>query len=236
MRRILEATDVWAGYGDITVIRGLTLHLDEGEMVALLGPNGAGKTTFLRVITGLLRPRSGNVTFRGDRIDREPAYRVVRRGIAMMPEGKQLWPSMTASEHLAVAATGARLSDEERDEQVTLVYRLFPLLESRAHSRAVQFSGGEQQMLAIARALMSRPRLLLLDEPSLGLAPMVVSVVFRAIRDIRRQGVSVLLVEQNVRLALKLADRAYLMDQGTIYRHGTAAELASLSTADLASF
>jgi branched-chain amino acid transport system ATP-binding protein len=234
MRALLRASNVRAGYGDIEVLRGIDLVVNEGEIVALLGPNGAGKTTFLRVIAGLLRPNAGTVEFAGSPLDRIAAHLVVRRGIAMVPEGKQLWPQMTVDEHLRVGATSRRLQAAEQKRQRELVFSLFPVLGNRRHSLASTFSGGEQQMLAIARALMSQPRLLLLDEPSLGLAPMVTASVFNAISTIRGEGVSVLLVEQNVRQALHRADRGYMMDRGSIFKEGAASELASVGKADLA--
>jgi branched-chain amino acid transport system ATP-binding protein len=174
------------------------------------------------------------VEFASNPLDRIAAYLVVRRGIAMVPEGKQLWPQMTVDEHLRVGATARRLSAADQKRQLELVFNLFPVLAKRRRSRASTFSGGEQQMLAIARALMSQPRLLLLDEPSLGLAPMVTASVFNAISTIRGEGVSVLLVEQNVRQALRRADRGYMMDRGSIFKEGLASELASVGKADLA--
>jgi branched-chain amino acid transport system ATP-binding protein len=234
MTALLSASGVHAAYADLRVVRDVSVEVDDGQIVALLGPNGAGKTTFLRVVSGLQRPVGGSVSFAGDDITGLPAHQVVKRGMAMVPEGKQLWPTMSVDDHLRIAATGRGLSGEEEREQRRLVFELFPVLEERLSSLANTFSGGQQQMLAIARALMSRPRLLLLDEPSLGLAPMVVATVFKTIARIRDEGVSVLIVEQNVRQALSLADRGYFMDRGSIFKSGTATELSMLATTDLA--
>ncbi len=224
MRNLLESTGIHAGYGDVPVLRGIDLTVGEGEIVALLGLNGAGKTTFLRVVSGLLKPTRGTVLFDGKRIDGQQVHRVVRFGISMVPEGKQLWPQMTVREHLQVVLQAQGISGPEARERFGLVFGLFPLLKIRETSLASTFSGGEQQMLAIARALMSKPRLLLMDEPSLGLAPIVVSEMLGTIKRIQAEGVSVLLVEQSVRQALRLADRFYLMDHGQITKQGRGAE------------
>jgi branched-chain amino acid transport system ATP-binding protein len=216
------------------VLFGIDLQVDEGEIVCLIGPNGAGKTTLLRVVCCLLQPYRGSVELAGEPLSGRPVHELVRRGVAMVPEGKQLWPQMTVRETLAVAGASRGLSKDEFASQREFVERLFPILARRRDDLAHAFSGGEQQMLAIARALMARPRLLLLDEPSLGLAPMVVSQVFDAVAQIRAQGVSVLLVEQSMRQALALSDRAYLLDRGQVRREGRASELAALGQADLA--
>jgi len=202
----------------------VSLRVDEGEMVCLLGANGAGKSTTVRTISGLLRPKSGVITFRGQRLDGRPAHAVLTRGIAQCPEGRRIFPEMTVRENLEMGAyvrggEGARAEDLER------VFHHFPKLKERAGQLGGTLSGGEQQMLAIARALMSGPRLLLLDEPSLGLAPTMVATVFRVIREIRRQGVTVLMVEQNAALALQMADRAYVMESGRIALGGPAKDL-----------
>lgn len=234
MTTLLSATGIHAAYADLRVVRDVTMEVGEGQIVALLGPNGAGKTTFLRVVSGLHRPVAGSVRFAGDDITGIAAHQVVKRGMAMVPEGKQLWPTMSVDDHLRIAAGGRGLSGDVERAQRKLVFELFPVIEERLTSLANTFSGGQQQMLAIARALMSRPRLLLLDEPSLGLAPMVVTTVFETVARIRNEGVSVLIVEQNVRQALRLADRGYFMDRGSIFKSGTAAELDTLGATDLA--
>jgi len=215
---------VSVAYGTVEVLHEVSLRVDEGEMVCLLGANGAGKSTTVRTISGLLRPTAGSITFLGERLDGRPAHAVLTRGIAQCPEGRRIFPEMTVRENLEMGAyvrgaSGARPEDLER------VFHHFPRLEERAGQLGGTLSGGEQQMLAIARALMSGPKLLLLDEPSLGLAPTMVSTVFRVIREIRRQGVTVLMVEQNAALALQMADRAYVMESGRIALGGLAKDL-----------
>jgi branched-chain amino acid transport system ATP-binding protein len=212
------------GYGAVEVLHGVDLRVDEGELVCLLGANGAGKSTAVRTISGLLRPASGTITFRGERLDGRPAHTVLRRGIAQCPEGRRIFPEMTVRENLEMGAyvrgrKGADGTDLER------VFHHFPRLQERAHQPGGTLSGGEQQMLAIGRALMSNPTLLLLDEPSLGLAPAMVAAVFHVIDEIRRQGVTVLIVEQNAALALRMADRGYVMENGRIVLEGRARDL-----------
>ncbi|HUO63423.1 MAG TPA: ABC transporter ATP-binding protein [Terriglobales bacterium] len=221
---MLTLEGVSVAYGAVEVLHDVSLRVDEGEMVCLLGANGAGKSTTVRTISGLLRPKSGVITFRGQRLDGRPAHAVLTRGIAQCPEGRRIFPEMTVRENLEMGAyvrggEGARAEDLER------VFHHFPKLKERAGQLGGTLSGGEQQMLAIARALMSGPRLLLLDEPSLGLAPTMVATVFRVIREIRRQGVTVLMVEQNAALALQMADRAYVMESGRIALGGPAKDL-----------
>jgi len=221
---LLTLEGVSVAYGAVEVLHDVSLRVDEGEMVCLLGANGAGKSTTVRTISGLLRPKSGVITFRGQRLDGRPAHAVLTRGIAQCPEGRRIFPEMTVRENLEMGAyvrggEGARAEDLER------VFHHFPKLKERAGQLGGTLSGGEQQMLAIARALMSGPRLLLLDEPSLGLAPTMVATVFRVIREIRRQGVTVLMVEQNAALALQMADRAYVMESGRIALGGPAKDL-----------
>jgi branched-chain amino acid transport system ATP-binding protein len=215
---------VSVAYGAVEVLHGVSLRVDEGEMVCLLGANGAGKSTTVRTISGLLRPTAGSITFRGERLHGRPAHAVLTRGIAQCPEGRRIFPEMTVRENLEMGAyirggEGARADDLER------AFHHFPRLKEREAQLGGTLSGGEQQMLAIARALMSGPKLLLLDEPSLGLAPTMVATVFRVIREIRRQGVTVLMVEQNASLALQMADRAYVMESGRIALGGRARDL-----------
>jgi branched-chain amino acid transport system ATP-binding protein len=221
---LLALDRVSVGYGPVAVLREVSLRVGEGEMVCLLGANGAGKTTTVRTISGLLRPAAGSITFLGERLDGRPAHAVLKRGIAQCPEGRRIFPEMTVQENLEMGAyvrgrAGAGPGDLER------VFRHFPRLQERAGQLGGTLSGGEQQMLAIARALMSGPRLLLLDEPSLGLAPTMVETVFKVIEEIRRQGVTVLMVEQNAALALRMADRAYVMESGRIALEGAARDL-----------
>ncbi len=221
---MLSLDGVSVAYGAVEVLHGVTLHVDAGELVCLLGANGAGKSTTVRTISGLLRPTTGRISFLGQRLDGRPAHAVLEDGIAQCPEGRRIFPDMTVLENLEMGAyvrggQGARAEDLER------VFHHFPRLQERARQLGGTLSGGEQQMLAIARALMSGPKLLLLDEPSLGLAPTMVATVFRVIREIRRQGVTVLMVEQNAALALQMADRAYVMESGRIALEGAARDL-----------
>jgi branched-chain amino acid transport system ATP-binding protein len=221
---LLSLDGVSVAYGAVEVLHEVTLHVDEGELVCLLGANGAGKSTTVRTISGLLRPTAGRISFLGERLDGRPAHAVLQGGIAQCPEGRRIFPEMTVLENLEMGAyvrggQGARVEDLER------VFHHFPRLQERARQLGGTLSGGEQQMLAIARALMSGPKLLLLDEPSLGLAPTMVATVFRVIHEIRRQGVTVLMVEQNAALALQMADRAYVMESGRIALEGVARDL-----------
>jgi len=221
---LLTLDGVSVAYGAVEVLHGVTLRVDEGELVCLLGANGAGKSTTVRTISGLLRPASGGIRFLGERLDGQPAHAVLKRGIAQCPEGRRIFPEMTVRENLEMGAyvrggEGARAEDLER------VFRHFPRLQERAGQLGGTLSGGEQQTPAIARALMSAPKLLLLDEPSLGLAPTMVATVFRVIHEIRRQGVTLLMVEQNAALALQMADRAYVMENGRIALEGAAKDL-----------
>ena len=219
---VLEGVSV--GYGPVEVLHGVSLRVEEGELVCLLGANGAGKSTTVRTISGLLRPTAGAITFFGERLDGRPAHAVLRRGIAQCPEGRRIFPEMTVQENLEMGAY-VRGSEGARADDLESVLQHFPRLKERTRQLGGTLSGGEQQMLAIARALMSAPRLLLLDEPSLGLAPTMVETVFRVIAEIRREGMTVLMVEQNAALALRMADRAYVMESGRIALEGAARDL-----------
>jgi branched-chain amino acid transport system ATP-binding protein len=222
---MLELDRVTAGYGAFTALWEVSLRVTAGEAVAVVGPNGAGKTTLLRTISGLIAPRSGRVTFEGVELGGRAASDVVAHGIAHVPEGRRLFPQLTVGENLKMGAylPSARARFRESLERV---YALFPLLADRQRQRAGSLSGGEQQMLAVGRALMSRPKLILLDEPSMGLAPVMVLRLFDLIRRIREEGYTILVVEQNVRQVLKLVDRAYLLEVGRIKVEGRAADLA----------
>jgi branched-chain amino acid transport system ATP-binding protein len=221
---VLLLEGVCAGYGDVAVLRGVSLAVGAGELVALVGANGAGKTTTLRAISGLLPAGGGVIRFAGHRIDAWPPHRIVGSGLLQVPEGRKIFPSLSVMENLDLGAyLVTRARRHERQEQV---YALFPVLAERQAQRAGSLSGGEQQMLAIGRALMSRPALILLDEPSMGLAPVMVLRVFDLIRRVREEGYTILVVEQNVRQVLKLVDRAYLLEAGRIKMEGRAAELA----------
>ena len=221
---MLEVRDLDAAYGDLRALVGVGVRVGSGEIVALVGSNGAGKTTLLRCIAGLTRPRAGRVLWQGQDLGGLPPHRVVERGVAMVPEGRRLFGHMTVEENLALGAFGAR-ARPERQATLERVFHTFPRLAERRRQRAGALSGGEQQMVAIGRALMTRPTLLMLDEPSLGLAPRVVETMFEVLLEINRAGVAVFLVEQNVRAALDLAHRAYLLEHGRVVGEGTGAEV-----------
>jgi branched-chain amino acid transport system ATP-binding protein len=212
---ILELTDVHTYYGSIHAIKGVSLEVREGEVVTLLGSNGAGKSTTLRSINGLNRPRQGSIRFQGRDITSVPAHEIVKRGIAQSPEGRRLFPRMTVVENLEMGAFQRSDRDGIR-EDLDRVFDLFPRLHERRNQKAGTMSGGEQQMCAIGRALMARPKLLLLDEPSLGLAPIFVERIFEIVKTINEQGTSILLVEQNALMALDHADRGYVLETGSI--------------------
>ena len=221
---LLAVKEIHTYYGAIQALRGVTLDVNRGEIVTLIGSNGAGKSTALKTISGLLRPRQGEITFDGRRIDRMEPHDIVKRGICQSPEGRRVFPGLTVNENLEMGAfarsnRGAINRDRER------VYTLFPRLRERRAQRAGTLSGGEQQMLAIGRALMSAPQVLLLDEPSMGLAPVLVDTIFDAIREINEQGVTIVLVEQNAQLALSVAARGYVLQTGSIVLHDTAENL-----------
>src|SRR6187200_419925 len=222
---LLELRDVHTYYGNIHALKGISLTIDQGEIVTLIGSNGAGKSTTLKTISGLLRPREGEVWFDGQRLDGTPAHEVVIRGISQSPEGRRIFPRMTVRENLEMGAF-QREKGSERDADFERVYTLFPRLKERLNQKGGTLSGGEQQMLAIGRALMARPKLLLLDEPSMGLAPIFVDRIFEIIKTINEQGTTVLLVEQNAQQALSRSDRAYILESGHVTLQGTASELA----------
>jgi branched-chain amino acid transport system ATP-binding protein len=226
---MLEIKDLHTYYGNIHALKGITLHVEQGEVVTLIGSNGAGKTTTLRTIQGLLRPREGKILFEGGSLNSLSTKAIVRLGISQSPEGRLIFPRMTVRENLEMGAFSRRdslgiKSDTER------VLNLFPRLRERINQKGGTLSGGEQQMLAIARALMARPRLLLLDEPSMGLAPLLVTQIFSIIKEINEQGTTVLLVEQNARMALTVAHRGYVLQTGQIVLTGTGKDLQSNET------
>jgi branched-chain amino acid transport system ATP-binding protein len=221
---MLEVRDIRVRYGAIEAVKGVSLTVGDGEIVTLIGGNGAGKTTTLKTISSVLHPVSGQVWFEGERIDRLPSHEVVKRGICQAPEGRRIFPRMTVRDNLEMGAYAHRdragvAAGLER------VLALFPLLQDRLGQPGGTLSGGEQQMLAIGRALMAQPRLLLLDEPSMGLAPMLVDRIFDVVREINAQGTPILLVEQNAQMALKAADRGYVLESGTIVLADAAAAL-----------
>jgi branched-chain amino acid transport system ATP-binding protein len=218
---LLTLTDVVAGYGQIIAIKGISLHVDDGEIVALIGANGAGKSTTLRTISGLIRPRSGAIALQGRRIDRTPPHEIVRLGISQAPEGRAIFARMSVMENLKLGAyQRAGLADD-----LERVLTLFPRLRERVKQDGGTLSGGEQQMLAIARALMARPRILLLDEPSMGLAPVLVETIFRTVLEINREGTTILLVEQNAPMALQVASRGYILESGVVAMEASAKDL-----------
>lgn len=220
---MLKVTGLKCGYGNVAIVHGIDIEVNAGECVALVGANGAGKTTTLKTICGLIRPTAGKIEFEGQRIDGLPGHKIVGRGITMCPEGRQVFPEMTVLENLQM---GAHLrSDGDQRKDLESMLDLFAVLRARIKQAAGTLSGGEQEMLAIARALMARPKLCIFDEPSLGLAPKIIADVQRTIAGIKARGMTILLVEQNASVALRLADRAYVFEAGEIRLHGTGKEL-----------
>ena len=221
---MLEVKNINAGYEGIQVLWDISLEVEEGEFVAIIGANGAGKSTLLKTIAGIHKQTSGSINFENNSIENLPAHAVVSRGIAMVPEGRRLFPYMTVRENLEMGAYTVK-DPQKVEENLSWVYGLFPKLEERQRQMAGTFSGGEQQMLTISRALMSRPRFLMLDEPSLGLQPNIVSNVFQSLEVLHNEGVTILLVEQNVRKSLEIAQRAYVLEHGHIVMSGDSKEL-----------
>jgi len=217
---MLEIKNIDVYYGEFQALFNVSMKISEGETVITVGPNGAGKSTLLKSISGLLQPRNGSITFLGQRLDGLPAHEIVKLGIAHVPEGGRLFPRLTVMENLKIGSYLPRARKEFK-QALKEIYQLFPVLDERKRQLADTLSGGERQMLAIARCLMSKPKLILLDEPSSGLAPRVVSRVFEFVHQIKAQGYSILMVEQNVRKALQLSNRAYLMESGRIHKEGT---------------
>ena len=221
---LLEVENIHSYYGHIHALRGVSLRVDEGEVVTLIGSNGAGKTTTLRSIHGILAPREGRIVFRGEEIQGKPAHGMIKKGIAQSPEGRRIFSRMSVHENLEMGAYH-RSDRDGIQEDMDRVYDLFPRLKERVKQEAGTMSGGEQQMLAIGRALMSRPKLLLLDEPSMGLAPVLVERIFQTVEEINKQGTTILLVEQNANVALEVATRGYVLEAGTIVNAAPAEKL-----------
>ncbi|MBQ1928612.1 MAG: ABC transporter ATP-binding protein [Acutalibacteraceae bacterium] len=221
---MLEINDIVVNYGMINAIKGISFSVEKGEVIALIGANGAGKTTTLHTISGLLRPKSGNITFNGVDITKVPAHKIVSMGIAHVPEGRRVFSQLSVMENLKMGAY-TRSSQAEKDETLEVVFDRFPRLKERMNQAAGTLSGGEQQMLAMGRALMSKPQIVLMDEPSMGLSPLLVSEVFNIIESISKSGTTVLLVEQNAKKALSIADRAYVLETGNIVLSGKASDL-----------
>ncbi|HEX7997672.1 MAG TPA: ABC transporter ATP-binding protein [Pyrinomonadaceae bacterium] len=223
---MLTIENISVNYGAIEALTGISMHVEKGEVVTLIGANGAGKTTTLRTITGLLEPREGRILFEGEEISGKPTHQLVARGISMSPEGRGVFANLSVRENLQMGAY-LKKNKTEIAEDMERAFQMFPRLKERESQKAGTLSGGEQQMLAMSRALMSRPRLLLLDEPSLGLAPLVVHTIFEAIEEIRSKGTTILLVEQNAHAALKHSDRAYVLETGQIVMEGASSQLAA---------
>jgi branched-chain amino acid transport system ATP-binding protein len=222
---MLTLRDIHAGYGRVRVLHGIDLTIGAGELVTLLGANGAGKSTLLKVISGLLNPSQGRILFLDQELTRRRPNAIVQAGVVQVPEGRQIFAELTVEQNLILGAYSHGSRRELLEKMYPQVFGLFPILKDRFHGRAGSLSGGEQQMLAIARGLMARPKILLLDEPSLGLAPLVVQNIFEILKGLRAEGIPILLVEQNMRAALKIADRGYVLETGRIVNQGTAREL-----------
>ncbi len=225
MSTLLEVKDLQVAYGSIVAVKNVSLTVNEGEIVTLIGSNGAGKSTTLRTISGLLKPKAGTITFNGERIDGKEGHEIVAKGLCQSPEGRRIFPRMTVRENLEL---GAFLRNDKSaiESDMQRVLELFPRLRERIEQKGGTMSGGEQQMLAVARAMMGAPKLLLLDEPSMGLAPVLVDIIFETIVKIREQGITILLIEQNAAAALDVADRAYVLESGSIKMSGNATDLA----------
>lgn len=223
---MLEINKINVFYGSVHILRDVSLKIERGEIVALVGSNAAGKTTLLRTISGLIHPRSGRILFKNESIENLPPYEIIKRGIAHIPEGRRIFPFMTVKENIEMGNFIKRSRREEEKDILNWIFELFPILKERLNQRAGTLSGGEQQMLAIARALMSSPELLLIDEPSSGLAPIMIQRIIKTIgEEMRKRGITILLVEQNVHLALRIADRGYVIENGKIVLEGRAQEL-----------
>ena len=223
MTAMLEVKDLKVSYGKILAVKKISFSVEEGQVVTLIGTNGAGKTTTLRTISGLIRPSGGEILFQGKRIDAVPAHEIVSLGVAHSPEGRKIFPRMTVEENLLLGAFARR--DGGIKEDLAGAYALFPILAERRSQQAGTFSGGEQQMLAMGRAMMSRPKLLMLDEPSMGLSPLMMKVIMQTVRTLQSQGTTILLVEQNAQAALSLADQGYVLEVGKIVIQGTGKDL-----------
>jgi branched-chain amino acid transport system ATP-binding protein len=223
MTAMLEVKDLKVSYGKILAVKKISFSVEEGQVVTLIGTNGAGKTTTLRTISGLIRPSDGEILFQGKRIDTVPAHEIVSLGVAHSPEGRKIFPKMTIEGNLLLGAFSRRDSEIKKD--LDAAYELFPILGERRNQLAGTFSGGEQQMLAMSRAMMSRPKLLMLDEPSMGLSPLMMKVIMKTVKTLQSQGTTILLVEQNAQAALSLADHGYVLEVGKIVIRGTGKDL-----------
>jgi branched-chain amino acid transport system ATP-binding protein len=225
---MLEIENLSAAYGMVQILRDVTFKVEEGEVVSIIGPNGAGKTTLVKTIMGFLHPKTGTIKFKGENIEKLPTYKIVKKGLTMIPEGREIFPRMTVEENLLLGAYG--IKDKAKiKETKEKAFEIFPVLKKKDKALAQTLSGGEQQMLVICRSLMSNPQLLILDEPSLGLAPIIVEKVLDTVRTINEEGVTVLLVEQNIQDSLNIADRGYVLEEGKIILEGKSRELLSNS-------
>jgi branched-chain amino acid transport system ATP-binding protein len=221
---MLEVNNVNAGYGVVQILWDVSFNIKEKEFVCIIGPNGAGKTTLVRTIAGLLPPKSGTIRFKGENLEKLPPYEIIKKGVTMVPEGREIFPRMTVEENIRLGAYTVRDKEKVADSKER-VYQIFPVLKKKEKTLAQNLSGGEQQMLVIGRSLMSNPQLLILDEPSLGLAPIIVEKVLDTLQTINEDGVTILLVEQNIRDSLNIANRAYVLEEGKIIIEGEAREL-----------
>ncbi|MDA3955708.1 MAG: ABC transporter ATP-binding protein [Oceanispirochaeta sp.] len=224
---MLKIRNLEAGYDKLKVLKGISLHVNPGEIVTIIGANGAGKTTLLNTIASLVKPSAGVILLKGNDVSGAPSDRIVKTGCSLCPEGRQLFPTMTVKENLVLGAYTFynRREGRQAAENLNEIYSLFPVLEERKNQLAGTLSGGEQQMVAIGRALMSRPDLLMMDEPSMGLAPLIVKSIFKVVEELRSKGKTILIVEQNAKAVLEIADRGYVMETGTLVMEGTAANL-----------
>nr|WP_072514907.1 ABC transporter ATP-binding protein [Ndongobacter massiliensis] len=222
---LLEVHNLHVSYGAIHAVKGVSLRVEEGEIVSLIGANGAGKTTTLQTISGLLPAKEGEVLFAGKSLRKKRAHEILKAGIAQVPEGRRIFRALSVEDNLKLGAYASKESLGEQQERLARILKVFPILRERREQEAGTLSGGEQQMLAIGRAMMSHPRLIILDEPSMGLSPLFVKEVFRVIRHLHEEGVSLLVVEQNARMAMQVSDRVYVLETGTIVAEGTAAEM-----------
>ena len=221
---MLKVNELTVTYGPHRALTDVSIHADEGEIVVVIGANGAGKSTLLNTIVGLIKPIKGEIKFKGERIDPLPPYKIVEKGVSLVPEGRRVFPKLTVLENLELGAYTKR-ARQKKNENLEFVFKLFPRLKERKHQKAGTLSGGERQMLAIGRALMSDPELLLLDEPSLGLAPKIVLEIFNVLKELKKYGITILLVEQHAYKALTIADRGYVLENGRITLSGTGQEL-----------
>ena len=227
MGEMLRVSDLNVFYGSIHAIKDISFHVNEGEIVTLIGANGAGKTTTMHAVSGLLKPKSGTIDFLGNRISQMEAHTIIRLGLAQVPEGRRVFSHLTVQENLSMGAFTRKDGASAIAQDLEMVFDRLPRLKERRKQQAGTLSGGEQQMLAIGRALMCKPKMLLLDEPSMGLSPLLVKEIFKIIEDVNKDGVTVLLVEQNAKMALEIADRAYVLETGTVKMEGPADELAN---------